>query len=76
VGTKILTFSIHCLENESKKIHDSWERLNQLVRLVAGRSKLEKQQIRENYKAMYGEEMTILFQKMQAQMGSKERAAL
>jgi len=47
-----------------------------LVRLVAGRSKLEKQQIRENYKAMYGEEMTILFQKMQAQMGSKERAAL
>ena len=55
MGTKILTFSIHCLENESKKIHDSWERLNQLVRLVAGRSKLEKQQIRENYKAMYGE---------------------
>ncbi|KAJ6877284.1 hypothetical protein NC651_030116 [Populus alba x Populus x berolinensis] len=76
MGTKNLTSSSHGFENECKEIHDSWGRLNHLVRSLAGRSKLERQQIRETYKAMYGEDMTILLQKMQFQNGSKVCAAL
>jgi annexin A7/11/annexin A13 len=76
MGTKILTSSSHGFENECKEIHDSWGRLNHLVRSLAGRSKLERQQIRETYKAMYGEDMAILLQKMQFQNGSKVCAAL
>ncbi|CAK7341481.1 unnamed protein product [Dovyalis caffra] len=77
MGTKILTSSSHGFENECKEIHDSWGRLNgQLVRSLAGRSNLERQQIRETYKAMYGEDMAILLQKMQGQFGEKVSAAL
>lgn len=76
MGTKILTSSSHGFENECKEIHDSWGRLNHLVRSMAGWSKLEKQQIRKTYRAMYGEDMAALLQKMQSQNGSKVCAAL
>lgn len=44
-------------ENECKEIHDSWGRLSQLVRALATRTRLERQQIRETYKAIYGEDL-------------------
>ncbi|KAJ6379924.1 hypothetical protein OIU76_016558 [Salix suchowensis] len=71
MGTKILTSSGHGFENECREIHDSWGRLNHLVPSMAGWSKLEKQQIRKTYRAMYGEDMTALLQKMQSQNGIK-----
>ncbi|KAJ6694009.1 hypothetical protein OIU85_004768 [Salix viminalis] len=76
MGTKILTSSGHGFENECREIHDSWGRLNHLVPSMAGWSKLEKQQIRKTYWAMYGEDMAALLQKMQSQNGSKVCAAL
>lgn len=71
MATKIFTSSSHGFENECKEIHDSWGRLNQLVRSLASLSKLERQQIRETYKAMYGEDITNLLQKMQVSSSQK-----
>lgn len=84
MGTKILTSSSQGFEIECKEIHDSWGRVNQLVRSLATRSKLERQQIRETYKAMYGEDITSFLERMcisaghrkEAKIGSKVFAAL
>ncbi|KAM5550370.1 annexin Gh1-like [Rosa sericea] len=56
-----LDFEIEC-----KEIHDSWirppEQLNQLVRSLARRNRHERQQIRETYKAIYGEDLVSRLQ--------------
>ncbi|KAJ4823432.1 hypothetical protein Tsubulata_050014 [Turnera subulata] len=78
MATKILpSSSNHGFENECREIHDSWGRLNlnQLVRSLATRSKQERQQIRETYKSMYGEDVTVLLQKMQVPAGSQRDEA-
>ncbi|KAF2306907.1 hypothetical protein GH714_022452 [Hevea brasiliensis] len=84
MGTKILTSSSQGFEIECKEIHDSWGRVNQLVRSLATKSKIERQQIRETYKAMYGEDITSFLERMcissdqrnEAKIGSKVFAAL
>ncbi|XVF56849.1 hypothetical protein PTKIN_Ptkin06aG0153400 [Pterospermum kingtungense] len=64
MATKILaSASSHSFENECKEIHDSWGRLNQLIRGLASRSQLECGRIRETYKGMYGEDLVVLLQK-------------
>ncbi|GAV77298.1 Annexin domain-containing protein [Cephalotus follicularis] len=63
MGTQILTSPMHDFENECKEIHDSWGQLNHLVRALAVRNQLERQQIRETYKAMYGEDLINLLQR-------------
>ncbi|XP_015578797.1 annexin Gh1 isoform X2 [Ricinus communis] len=75
MGTEILTCSSQGFEIECKEIHDSPGRINQLVRSLASRSKLERQQIRETYKVMYGEDITSFLQN-EAKIGSKVCAAL
>ncbi|KAJ8763205.1 hypothetical protein K2173_025590 [Erythroxylum novogranatense] len=53
--------------NICKEIHDSWGMLNlsQLALSLAGLSKLERKQIKETYKVMYGEDMADLHQRIQ-----------
>ncbi|XWS42701.1 hypothetical protein CRYUN_Cryun16bG0036800 [Craigia yunnanensis] len=63
MATKILASSSHSFENECKEIHDSWGRLNQLIRALASRTQLECRRIRETYKGMYGEDLITLLQK-------------
>ncbi|XP_021282413.1 annexin D8-like [Herrania umbratica] len=63
MATKILASSSHGFENECKEIHDSWGRLNQLIRALASRTQLECRRIRETYKDMYGEDLITLLQK-------------
>lgn len=56
IEIKMLTMSSYGFENECKEIHDSWGRINQLIRALASRTLHERQQIRETYKAIYGED--------------------
>ncbi|OMO67917.1 Annexin [Corchorus capsularis] len=67
MATKILASSSHGFENECKEIHDSWGRLNQLIRALASRTQLECRRIRETYKEMYGEDLISLLQKTNSQ---------
>ncbi|KAL6005139.1 hypothetical protein ACLOJK_005701 [Asimina triloba] len=50
-------------EEDCKEIHDAWGRLNQLGQVLAHRSRMELQQIRETYAAMYGEDLAHRLQK-------------
>ncbi|XP_050237523.1 uncharacterized protein LOC126687150 [Mercurialis annua] len=68
MATKILNSS--GFEIECKEIHDSPGKTNQLVKSLASKSKLERQQIRETYKAIYGEDITNFLQN-EAKFGSK-----
>ncbi|XP_016178770.1 annexin A13 [Arachis ipaensis] len=65
MATNILTFSNHNLELDSKKIQDSLVGLRQQLNpsSLAGLSQLERQQLRETYKAEYGEDLTSHFQR-------------
>ncbi|XP_020534334.1 annexin D8 isoform X2 [Jatropha curcas] len=77
MATKILNTSSQGFEMDCKEIHDSWGRLNQLVRSLASRSKLERQQIRETFKGLYGEDITSFLQRKEAKIvGSKVCTAL
>ncbi|KAH7522739.1 hypothetical protein FEM48_Zijuj07G0170500 [Ziziphus jujuba var. spinosa] len=58
----MLTMASYGFENECKEIHDSWGRINQLIQSLASRTQLERQQIRETYKAIYGEDLVNRFQ--------------
>ncbi|KAF3441251.1 hypothetical protein FNV43_RR15164 [Rhamnella rubrinervis] len=70
MAMKMLTMSRNSgFENECKEIHDSWGRLSQLVRALVTRTRLERQQIRETYKALYGEDLVNRLQK-EAEMSS------
>lgn len=40
-----------------REIHDTWGRLNHLSEALASRTASEREQIREMYKAMYGEDL-------------------
>lgn len=50
-------------EKDCKEIHDSWGRLNQLGHGLAHRSRSQLQQVRETYKAMYGEDLVDCIQR-------------
>ena len=62
-ATKILASSSRSFESECEEIHDSWGRLNQLIRALASRTQLECRRIRETYKGMYGEDLITLLKK-------------
>ncbi|XAR64855.1 hypothetical protein NMG60_11008729 [Bertholletia excelsa] len=44
-------------ESECKEIHDSWGKHNCLARALARRNQLARKQIRETYRAIYGEDL-------------------
>ncbi|XP_022975266.1 annexin D8-like [Cucurbita maxima] len=65
-ATQCLSFAIQLrnmsintdLEKDCIEIHDSWDRRsNNLVRVLATRNLMERQQMRKIYKAIYGEEL-------------------
>ncbi|WCJ43599.1 Annexin A13 [Euphorbia peplus] len=65
MGTKILPSAPNqSFETECKQIHDSPTSINQLVRSLASRSKSERQQIRQTYKQMYGEDITTFLENL------------
>ncbi|KAL5547175.1 hypothetical protein UlMin_006862 [Ulmus minor] len=66
----------HKFEHECKEIHDSWGRLNGLVRALASRTRLERQQIRETYKAIYGEDLVKRLQEAEEAENGKLCAVL
>lgn len=46
------------IENDCRDIHDSWDqKSNRLVRVLAGRNPMERQQMKGIYKAIYGEDL-------------------
>ncbi|XP_043702002.1 annexin A13-like [Telopea speciosissima] len=51
-------------QRDCREIHDSKGQLNYLVRTLACRTQLERQQLRETYMAMYGEDLLYRLQKM------------
>ncbi|XP_062109843.1 annexin D8-like [Humulus lupulus] len=57
MATKMLTIPSHGFESECREIHNSWGRLSQSVVALATRTRHERQQIRETYKAIYGEDL-------------------
>lgn len=65
----MLTISRKGFENECKEIHNSWGRLNQVAQALATRTPLERQQIRETYKAIYGKDLVKRLQE-EAEMTS------
>ncbi|CAL9024232.1 unnamed protein product [Prunus brigantina] len=73
--TKMLNMSALNLESECKEIHDSWGQLNQLALALAGRTRLERQQIRETYKAIYGEDLGNRLQKAEQIDDNRKQAA-
>ncbi|KAK7271097.1 hypothetical protein RJT34_26717 [Clitoria ternatea] len=57
MATKIPTITKHNFELDCKRIHDSLGGLSQLIPSLASLSQLERQQLRETYKAVYGEDL-------------------
>ncbi|KAF4367453.1 hypothetical protein F8388_025871 [Cannabis sativa] len=57
MATKMLSIPSYGFESECREIHNSWERLSQLGLVLATRTRQERQQIRETYKAIYGEDL-------------------
>ncbi|KAK7315557.1 hypothetical protein VNO77_34110 [Canavalia gladiata] len=57
MGTNILTMTSHNFELDCKRIHDSLRGLSQLIPSLACLTQLERQQLRETYKAVYGEDL-------------------
>lgn len=61
------------LENDCRDIHDSWDRRsNKLIRALVGRNPMERQQMREIYKAIYGEDMVERLGKIDVEKERKE----
>ncbi|KAK9291269.1 hypothetical protein L1049_009457 [Liquidambar formosana] len=75
MATKILTSSSHSFENDCKEIHDSWGGLNHLVQALAGRTQLERRQIRGTYMAMYGEDLISCLQRNNMISSQRNEAA-
>lgn len=67
--------SSHSLENECKEIHDSLGSLNQLIPSLALRTQIERQQITETYRALYGEDLISLLQRYEAGISAMKSAA-
>eukprot|EP00268_Persea_americana_P005911 TRINITY_DN12049_c0_g1_i3.p2 TRINITY_DN12049_c0_g1~~TRINITY_DN12049_c0_g1_i3.p2 ORF type:complete len:168 (+),score=34.04 TRINITY_DN12049_c0_g1_i3:136-639(+) len=59
-------------EKDCKEIHDSWGRLNQLGHGLAHRSRSQLQQVRETYKAMYGEDLVDCIQRAEGVYSKNE----
>ncbi|KAK7364917.1 hypothetical protein VNO80_13663 [Phaseolus coccineus] len=57
MANNILTMTNHNFELECKRIHDSSGDLSQLIPSLTCRTLLEKQKLKETFKAMYGEEL-------------------
>ncbi|KAJ7971921.1 Annexin [Quillaja saponaria] len=76
MATNILTISNPNFENECKKIHDSFEDFNQLIPFLTSRTQHERQQIRETYKAIYGEDFRSLLQKYESGFSPMTYSAL
>ncbi|KAF8395519.1 hypothetical protein HHK36_019467 [Tetracentron sinense] len=64
-------YAKHC-----RAIHDAQGELNQLVRVLARRTHLERRHVRETYIAMYGEELVDHLQKIQTTNKRNELSAL
>ncbi|PON49126.1 Annexin [Parasponia andersonii] len=73
MATKMLTIPSRGLENECKEIHDSWGQLNRLVLALATRTRIERQQMRKTYEAMYGEDLVKRLQ--EAEESNRSEAA-
>ncbi|KAM2043972.1 hypothetical protein ACFX1T_008345 [Malus domestica] len=53
----MLAMSTLNFETECREIHGSWGQLNRLARALANRTRHERQQIRETYKSIYGDDL-------------------
>ncbi|EXB31240.1 Annexin D8 [Morus notabilis] len=71
----MLTVPSYGFEHQCKEIHDSWGQLNRLVLGLAMRTRLERQQIRETYKAIYGEDLVKRLQDVETSGISRNEAA-
>lgn len=76
MARKMVTVPCHRFENECKEIHDSWGQLNRLVLALATRTRLERQQIRETYKAIYGEDLVKRLQEAEVSSDKSEAAGI
>lgn len=53
----------HSFEHDCKRIHDSMGDLSQMISSLSCRTLLEKQKLKETFKAMYGEELVSYLQR-------------
>lgn len=74
--TNILTMTNHNLELDCKIIHDSLGSLSELIPSLACLTQLERQQLRETYKAVYGEDLISYFQRYENEFSSMKCSAL
>lgn len=75
-GTNILTMTTHNFEVDCKKIHDSLVGLNQLIPSLACLTQLQRQQMRETYKAVYGEDLITHFQRYEEDQFSSMKCSV
>lgn len=66
----------HNFELDCKKIHDSLGGLSQLIPTLASLTQLERQQLRETYKAVYGEDLISHLQRYEDESSSIKCSAL
>ncbi|XP_068502066.1 uncharacterized protein [Phaseolus vulgaris] len=76
MANNILTMTNHNFELECKRIHDSLGDLSQLIPSLTCRTLLEKQKLKETFKAIYGEELTSYLQRESLQQDETDFKAL
>ncbi|KAJ1390485.1 Annexin repeat [Sesbania bispinosa] len=76
MATNILTMTNHNFELDCRKIHDSLGGLSQLIPSLACLTQLERQQLRETYKAVYGEDLISYLQRYEDGFSSMKCSAL
>lgn len=76
MATNILTMTNHNFELDCKKIHDSLGGLSQLIPTLACLTLLERQRLRETYKAVYGEDLIGQLQRYEDDFSSMKFSSL
>ncbi|XP_061344520.1 uncharacterized protein LOC133290456 [Gastrolobium bilobum] len=76
MATNIVTNAKHNFELDCKKIHDSLGGLRQLIPSLACLTQLERQQLRETYKEVYGEDLISQLQRYEDEFSSMKCSVL
>ncbi|KAI4348469.1 hypothetical protein L6164_009192 [Bauhinia variegata] len=76
MATNVLTTNNHNLELDCKKIHDSLGSLSQFIPSLACLTQLQRQELRETYNGIYGEDLINRLQRYEAGVSFMKASAL